>query len=263
MKVVVNDLKLFLILSLLSAAIFVLDNLGLFNFPKGALQIITVPIQYGLYQSGLKIDRQRDILSAIRKSGQENLALQAQLSEVLTENALLRQQLSKTQTLVDEQNSLNPETFVLQSAQVLGFGRYLLINQGSENAVDVGQIVVFKDNYVGKIISVSPKVSEVMLSQDPDSKIAVFSQGDNRKARGILTGQFESGLLMDKILHDETINPGDLVYSEGSSGDIPRGLILGQVSQVMARPNEVFKQAMVEPLFKPEDLDVVFIIKNQ
>ncbi|OGE39700.1 hypothetical protein A3E86_00175 [Candidatus Daviesbacteria bacterium RIFCSPHIGHO2_12_FULL_47_45] len=65
---------------------------------------------------------------------------------------------------------------------------------------------------------------------------------------------------MDKILHGESVADKDLVYSEGSESKFPRGLILGQVIRVEDRQNEVFKQAIVKPVFVVGDLDLVFVI---
>ena len=108
----------------------------------------------------------------------------------------------------------------------------------------------------------SGNTSQVLLPSDPDSKLSVFSQGEAGRSQGILIGQFGSEMLMDKILHQEPINIGDLVYSEGLEGELPRGLIIGKVSQVFTRENEVFKQAKVEGVFDTKNLDVVFVMEG-
>ncbi|MFH0936692.1 MAG: rod shape-determining protein MreC, partial [Candidatus Daviesbacteria bacterium] len=185
-----------------------------------------------------------------------------QMGELLVENSTLRKKLSETENLVESYNKLNPLTFDLLPARVLGISRYLNIDRGSSDNLSVGEVVVYKDSYVGQIKSVGPKISQVLLSEDPDSKIAVFSQGNERRSRGIVTGQFGSELLMDKILHQETVEVGDLVYAEGTEGKLPKGLIIGKIIQIFEQPNQVFKQAKVEPIFKITDLDTVFVIKN-
>ena len=67
---------------------------------------------------------------------------------------------------------------------------------------------------------------------------------------------------MDKILHEEKIAVDDLIYSEGGEGFLPRGLILGRVSEVTGKENELFKQAKVQPTFDLRDLELVFVIKE-
>jgi cell shape-determining protein MreC len=69
-------------------------------------------------------------------------------------------------------------------------------------------------------------------------------------------------MLLDKVLHQEPLQQGDLVYSEGSEIEVPRGLIIGQVSEVRDQDNQVFKTAIVKTNFEPSDLDIVFLITN-
>lgn len=256
------NVKLLLILIFTSVFLFLFDYLNYLNFPKTLAQTITVPVQYGFYQSGMVIGRQFAFIPASRHASLENLAMKKQLGEILVENASIRKQLIEAQALVDQQNSLSLQTYDLKAAEVIGTGRNLLINKGSLDGVNTGQIIVFKDNYIGKIQQVDPKTAKIMMTQDPDSKIAVYSQAVTGRARGILLGQFGSDLLMDKILHQEAVSVGDLVYSEGTEGELPRGLIMGKVTEVLERENQVFKQAKVEPVINTGDLDVVFVMEG-
>ncbi|MDP2672341.1 MAG: rod shape-determining protein MreC [Nanoarchaeota archaeon] len=238
------------------------DILGFLNFPKTVIQTFTVPIQYGLYQGGKTIGNQFEFIVNARTAVKENKALKIQMGELLVENSNLKKDMENDQILLSTYNKLNPKTFDLAPARVIGISRFLTIDQGSNNGIALGQVVVFKDNFVGTVRLVSPKSSQVLLSEDPDSKIAVFSQNDEGRARGILLGQFGSKLLMDKILHEENIKVGDLVYSDGTEGKIPKGLLMGKVTKVLEKPNEIFKQAEVEPIFESQNLDVVFTIKE-
>lgn len=260
MKAVLLDLKIFFVLSLLALFLFFLDNFNLLNLPKTVVQFLTTPIQYGLYKNGLVVKSQFEIIGAIRLQAQENIALKKQLGDLTTKNALLQKQLNQALVLVDQQNSLPPSTFNLTPSHIIGIGRFLTIDKGSLDGIKINQTVVFKDNFVGKIKEVSPKSSKVLLPQDPDSKLSVFASDRAGKAKGILVGQFGSDILMDKVLHQEPLNLDDLVYSEGTEGDVPRGLIIGKISKVLENQNQVFKQGQVIQLYKIDDLDIVSII---
>lgn len=262
MKGLLVDSKTFFTLIFISILLFLFDTLGILNFPKSLVQHLTTPIQYGIYQTGISLAKQFEFVVLIRKAGMENRALKEQMADLLVENASLRKKLSESEIFSDQQNSLSPQTYDLLPARVIGNSRYLTLDKGSSDGMVAGQAVVLKDSYIGQIKKVNPKTSEVVLSSDPDSKIAVYSQGDGGKARGILQGQFGSELLMDKILHQEVVGEGNLVYSEGTEGKLPRGLIMGKVTRVLERQNEVFKQAKVEPLFNVVDLNLVFVIRS-
>ncbi|MDO8570739.1 MAG: rod shape-determining protein MreC [Candidatus Daviesbacteria bacterium] len=263
MKDVTSDLKTYFILSFFALLIFLFDILGFLNFPKTILQTLTVPIQYGLYQGVTDVGKQFSFLLDARTSAKENKALKIQMGELLVENSKLKQEKENNDILLNTYNKLNPQTFDLQPSRIIGISRFLTIDKGTNDGIILGQVVVYKDSFIGQIKLVSPKSSQVLLSEDPDSKIAVFSQNDEGRARGILLGQFGSKLLMDKILHEENIKVGDSIYSDGTEGKIPKGLLLGKVTKVLEKPNEIFKQAEVEPIFESQNLDVVFIIRTE
>lgn len=262
MRYLLSDFRILLTLILISFGLLLLDNFNFLSFPKSIIQTVTVPIQYGLYKFSSSVGRQASFIFEVRHISQENKALKLQISQLLSENASIRTQLSEVQGLLGQEKSLPSKTFNLTPARVIGIGRFLTIDKGANDGVKVDGVIVFKDNFVGKVKSVNPKTATLILPFDPDSKIAVFSQNSDGKAKGILIGQFGSQLLMDKILHEEPIKEGDLVYSEGSEGQLPRGLVLGKVDKVLERQNEVFKQAEVKPIFEFNDLDIVFLIQE-
>ena len=188
--------------------------------------------------------------------------MQEQIGSLLSENADLRRKLSESESLIEQEKTLDPKVYKFIIARPIGLDRYLKIDKGSEDGVKLNQAVVFKDNFLGKVTNVSPKTSSLILPTDPDSKLAVFSINKEGRAKGILSGRFGSEMIMDKILHEEKIFEGDLVYSEGTEGFLPRGLILGRVTEVLERETEIFKQAKIKPVFDISDLELVFVIEE-
>lgn len=260
MNRVIPDLKLLLILVSLSFIILILDSIHLLAIPKTFLSYLTNPISFGLYQTSQNLGRQFHFISQARFAAQENKALINQIGQLLSENANLRKKLAETETLLSQDKHLDSATYNLVPARPIGISRYLKIDKGKSQGIKMNQPVVFNANLVGKIVQVSEKSSNVSLISDSDSKVAAFSQGLEGKAKGVLIGQFGTDMLMDKILHEEKINVGDLVYSEGTEGFLPRGLILGRVTKILDQQNEVFKQAKVSPNFDISDLELVFVI---
>lgn len=257
-----NDARIFLSLVLLSIIIILLDNQSILNLPKSLLQNITIPIQYGLYKSSHEGFRQFEFITIARRASQEKRAQDEQMANILSENAELRKKVSELQAQVDQKNALDSQNFIQVTARPVGINRFLFIDRGSDDGIKVGQPVIFKNNYIGTIKEVSPKKSSVILPSDPDSHISAFVSGADGKAKGILEGQFGSEMLLDKVLHAESVKEKDLVYTEGTEVEVPRGLILGEVSEVLQRENEVFKQAKVKPIFDISDLDLVFVVIN-
>lgn len=242
--------------------IFVSDLFHFLQIPKKAAFYITNPISFGIYDSKRNLGRQFYFLFLVRRAGQENKALKEQIGKLLSENALLRKNLAEEEAQSQQFKHLDTQTYNLLPARPIGLSRYLKIDQGLASGVKLGLPVVSNDNLVGRIVSVSEKSSKVQLLSDPDSKLAAFSQNLEGKAKGVLIGQFGTEAIMDKILHEEKISVGDLVYTEGLEDFLPRGLILGRVAQVLVRENEIFKQAKISPNFDVRDLELVFVIKE-
>lgn len=262
MKTLLIDSRQLIVILLLTGILGLMDHFALLELPKGAVQFVVSPIQYGLYQSYLKASHQYDYIVNAREASQKNKALTEQLAVVLSENASLRRKLAEAQGFLAQEKSLDAQTYPMVAARPIGFDRFLTISKGTHDGISVGQPVVYKDNLIGQISGVSTNVSQVMLISDPDSKIGAFVSNEQGRAKGILSGQFGSDLLLDKVLHQESVQTGDLVYSDGAEGKFPRGLILGQVEKVADRENEIFKQASVKPVFDLSDLDIVFVIVN-
>lgn len=256
------DLKVFFLLTLASLIIFILDNYHLLSPIKYAAYSITNPISFGLYNVGTNLQKQFYFIYSLRLSAQENRALKQQINQLMSENASLKRQFLEAQSQIEQNKHLDPRTYNLIPARPIGLDRNLRIDQGLNSGIKVGMAVVSNDNFVGKVMQVFEKSSNVQLLADPDSKVSAFSLGKDGKARGILTGQFGSEALMDKILHEEKISIGDLVYSEGTEGYLPRGLILGRVLEVIEKRDELFKQAKIKATFDIKDLDLVFVIKE-
>lgn len=262
MERVIPNLKTFISLIALSLLIFGADILQLLNLPKQGLSLLTNPLSFGLYQTQKKIGKQFYFIFEARFAAQENKALKEQVGQLLSENAKLRKKLAETETLLSQEKHLDPSTYKLLPARPIGLSRYLKIDRGLSSGIKLGQAVLYNDNFVGKIIQISPHASNIELLTDPNSKVAAFSINKEGKAKGILSGQFSTEVLLDKILHEEKISIGDLVYSEGTEGFLPRGLILGRVTQILERENETFKQAKVSEVFDIRDLDLVFVIQE-
>lgn len=249
-----------LLLIFLSILVLSLDLLGVLKPFKQAGFYITNPITFNFYKAKQVTSKQLHFIFAARSAAQENKALQEQLGQLILENASIRRKLAENESLLAQTQSLDPQTYNLVSSRPIGLSRYLKIDKGEKDGLKAGQAVIFKENFIGQIFELDQKGASVRLPTDPDSKIAAFSIGKEGRAKGILIGQFGLEMLLDKILHDEKIEIGDLVYSEGTEGYLPRGLVLGRVNEVLENKNEIFKQAKIEPIFDIRDLELVFVI---
>ena len=90
--------------------------------------------------------------------------------------------------------------------------------------------VISTDGVVGKLITVSPNASRVLLINDHNSGLDAFDQ--RSRARGIVAGVMDDGLTMKYVDRTGDVKPGDAVITSGMDGIFPGGLLVGQVARV-------------------------------
>ena len=69
-------------------------------------------------------------------------------------------------------------------------------------------------------------------------------------------------MLLDLIPQDQEINIGDLVITSGLENNIPRGLLIGEVVEVISQVGQIFKQAKIIPPFNYQNLQTLTLIIN-
>lgn len=185
----------------------------------------------------------------------EILNLKQQLStlkEVANENQLLRSQLQ-----FNERLSLNLTPARVVASDGNSIRKFVTIDRGSSSGLKKGMAVVSSGVLVGTIDEVNDYSSSVFLSTDPEFRIRGL--GQDGRAQGIVSGQLGAGYLFDKIAQNESLSPNEMVITAGS-GEVPKGILIGQVENVQKVDNAVFQSAELKPLVSTSNLELVFVV---
>jgi len=75
-------------------------------------------------------------------------------------------------------------------------------------------------------------------------------------------GQPDGTLVMEFILLEEKVQPGDIVLTSGLGGDLPRAMVVGQVASVTRRDIDLFQSAALRSAVDLSRLEVVLVITN-
>ena len=251
------NLKTFLVLVLFSLVFFAADKQKILNPIKSVSSAIIMPFQYGFYSIKLGIGESFSFLTFWR-SGEariknlelrnlELISYEQQSKALAKENEILRKQMGVSQTAI---HSTVPAT-------VLFSGNYLLIAVGEKDTIKVGQSVVIFDNFLGKISKVNPRTAVVRLPSDPQSKTPVKIG----LSSGLVSGQFNSSMSLDRIAVNEEIAVNDIVLTSGE-GDLEPNLIVGKVGDVQKIESDLFQKITVVPVVNFHELTTVFVIIN-
>ncbi len=139
--------------------------------------------------------------------------------------------------------------------------RYVIINVGAQQGVEKGMPVVSgRAGFVGRVAEVNPRTAKVQLVTDPEATVTALLQ--TARATGTVVGQPDGSLHMEYIPQDEEIGVGDVVLTSGLGGLIPKGLVIGQVTEVRQKDYELFQVAVVRPAVDFSRLELALVISD-
>ena len=139
--------------------------------------------------------------------------------------------------------------------------RYITINVGQADGVAVGMPVVTGGAVlVGRVAETGLHTSKVQLITDPGSNVAAMLQ--QSRATGLVVGQPDGSLRMLYIPQEDTVQVGDVVLTSGLGGAFPRGLVLGQVAQVVKQDFALFQEAVIHPAVDYRRVELTLVITS-
>lgn len=136
----------------------------------------------------------------------------------------------------------------------------IVIDQGVSSGLKVGAGVVDENGVIiGKVAELRPNIARVCLTTSRNCKLPAAIQNGTRTI-GLTEGDRGLTIKMNYIPQSEGIKEGDTVITSGLGGDIPRGLLIGKVSQVNKLNNEIWQDVNIEPSFNRNSLTIVNVL---
>lgn len=236
---------------------------GLLDPLRGAINFVITPVGSVFSSAGSGTGNFLRTFIQVRDLSEKNAKLEKEVAELqqrLSEDAELRHQ---NETLKRQLGFGEAASRQLIPAEVVAyqpdnFRQFVTINRGTNSGVKEGMAVISEGALVGKITEVDKSTAKVFLVTDPNFKVGGLSQ--DSRATGTIKGQLGSGLIMDKIAQSEVVKPGDTILTSGLGGDLPKGIIIGQVESVNQSDNAVFQTAQVASPLRFSKLEVVFVV---
>lgn len=251
-----NFFLTFFLFFFLSLFLIVLSKIGFLNGVYSTLEVLLVPVASFTRQITSSIPSFSSD-SALEKLKKENSRLLAQLAEkksLETEVAALRDQF---QTPYPKSTNLLPAKIIASPSFLPGVSQpsHFILNRGAKDKVKVGQAVVYKNNLVGKIVSVSENLSDVALLTSLDISLTVKTVSpNNSSALGVVRG-IGGEMVLENVLLSEKISASDLVVTK-DEGD----LVVGKIEAIEKKPSALFQTAKVKSLLDFSSLSTVFVV---
>ncbi len=191
----------------------------------------------------------------------QNTRMKADLDRIKMENQYLRTELSTADRAkaleIFQQQSPSKTIAAHIIGNTTGVGaKVVIIDRGSGSGIEKGMAVITPDGIVGKITSVYPTASFVLLITDPTFAAGVISQTNH--VHGTLKGQGYSTLMVDYIQNEQKVDPGEWFYTSGDDRIFPKGMPVGQVAVV--RNGKAQKEVFLTPSGLQDGLEEVLIV---
>jgi len=267
-----SKFKLFSKISIIIVLAIIIAGIIFLNFSKLDLPIknfaiwLFSPAQKIFYKSG---NRTVSYLSAIFSANnllqenqslkKQNLELKAQilqLAEFSKENEILKKQLNSKLPEKDENNYIFANVVNCGSDN---FGQYLLIDKGSREGITEESAVIISGNIlVGKIVEVFSSSAKVLLINDLNSSVKALTQ--KNRVSGAVKGEPGGKIFLEMIPQKENVEIGEQIITAGLGRSFPKGLLIGEISEVLANDVEAFKKARIKPAANLVNIETVFVI---
>ena len=148
------------------------------------------------------------------------------------------------------------------AAQVIGssgseLSRSVYIDKGESDGIKPDMAVITADGIVGKVLRVYRSTSQVLLIDDQTSGVGAIL--DKTRIQGILRGTPAGEVVLEKVMSDEAVPPGEMVLTSGGDGIFPKGLLVGRVTKVTPG-NELFLNIRVRPAADLSKLEEVLVV---
>ncbi len=194
---------------------------------------------------------------------QENMRLRRRIDLLELENSRYQEMLLANERLQKLLNFQDNTDETLLPARVIGWDssglfKSITIDKGKSDGLAINMPVVNAEGVVGRVVSVSPSYSQVLLITDQNSAVDGLVQ--RSRGRGTLRGRGSSECYFDYVIKTCDVEAGDIIVSSGMGGVFPKGLSLGKVTKIRESDYKLFKDVRVAPAVDFSKLEEVLVV---
>ncbi len=191
---------------------------------------------------------------------QKEIILESIDQEYLIKLNLLKKDNLRLRQILSFQESTSTENIsaAVISRKTGSWWRQIILNKGSRDGVEIGNIVIGPGGLLGTVKDTSLFTSSVTLITSPESKLGVWV--DRIQINGLLVGLGDDYPNLILYSKDADIKVGDFVSSSPASTLLPPNIPIGIV-QSIDETLKSKKTAKISLLAKPHVIDWVQILK--
>jgi rod shape-determining protein MreC len=210
-----------------------------------------------------------DAVRALRDSGTH----EARVRTLERENAELKARIASSDLAATRSAELDKllgaagaGQYTIKAAQVVaigaaqGFSWTVTIDVGSEDGIQRDETVINGDGLVGRVTTVGPTTSTVLLANDPQFSVGTRTEGSQEI--GFATGQGDRPMKVELLDAQAPVKTGERLVTFGSENNKPfvPGVPVGTVVKVESTPGALTRTVLVQPFVAFTKLDLVGVV---
>ena len=196
----------------------------------------------------------------------ENARLKREIDALRMEHYRYQELLTTHQRLQELLQFKETINWPILAVQVIGrdptgWFKSVIIDKGSRSGLKINMPVVNAMGVVGRLVSVSPNYSKVLLIIDQNSAVDCIIQHSREK--GIVKGVSSKLCKLDYVIKTSDIVAGSRVITSGLGRVFPKGLPVGEVVLGDNITGELFKNIKVRPMVDFSKLEELLVILKE
>ncbi|MEU5778831.1 rod shape-determining protein MreC [Streptomyces venezuelae] len=224
------------------------------------------PVEEGMSSA---VDPIGNAIGAVRDSGERH----NRIAELERQNAALKAKLgsddrnrSRVRQLDSMLKTAGAGQYGIKGAEVIGIGAAqgfswtVTIDAGAGDGIKRDMTVLNGDGLVGRVTTVGPNTSTVLLANDPD--FTVGTRMEKTDELGFATGQGDRPLSVQLLNGKAEVKKGDRLVTFGSRKDKPfvPGVPVGEIVRVDPSGGDLTRNVYVKPYVGFTKLDIVGVV---
>lgn len=178
---------------------------------------------------------------------EEFAGVKAEVTDLRSENADLKELVGKKESLRD----YNPIQATVIARNPDQWEEKVIVNRGSNDGVKPNMAVMTAQGLIGKVTLTTSSNSTVELvsTQDPNYRVSALVLGGKKEVFGLIEGYDSERreLLLKRIDASIELKVGQQVVSSGLGGIFPKGIVIGEITEVAIDEFGLTKLAYVKP----------------
>jgi len=227
---------------------------------------LTAPVQKFIRKSSETVEKAWLKYFSFVDLREENTRLEKERDDLRMQNDLYRELASthaRLRELLQVKESIRSP---MAAAQVIGrdptgWFEAILIDKGTHAGLRLNMPVVDARGVIGRVVAVSPNYSKVLLIIDQNSAVDCLIQRTREK--GILKGLPSQRTRLHYVSRAADIAVGDKIVTSGLDRIYPKGLPVGEVTEIVDTPWEFFKDVRVKPSADFSKLEEVLVLLKE